>query len=102
MGRLRKHKAQTLWNAIQYIASTVCQWAQLPKYFPPFTTVQYYFYRMRDNGLLDAVNAVLVAWVRVAEGRSPHPSGGIIETLGCLPMCGHVTIRVVTFGYSTD
>lgn len=43
------------------IATTGCQWAQLPKDFPPFTTVQYHFYRMRDNGLLDVINAVLVA-----------------------------------------
>lgn len=51
VGRPRKHKARTLWDAIQYIAATGCQWAQLPKDFPPFTTVQYHFYRMRDNGL---------------------------------------------------
>jgi transposase len=65
-------------NEIQYIA-TGYQWAQLHKGFPPFTTVQYYFSRLRDNGLLDAVNAVLVAWLRIAEGRNPHPSAGIID-----------------------
>ncbi|RYF45569.1 MAG: hypothetical protein EOO38_15760, partial [Cytophagaceae bacterium] len=27
-GRPRKHKARTLWDAIQFIASTGCQWAQ--------------------------------------------------------------------------
>ena len=80
VGRPRKHKARTLWDAIQYIAATGCQWAQLPKDFPPFTTVQYHFYRMRDNGLLDAVNAVLVAWVRVAAGRKAEPSAGIIDS----------------------
>ena len=80
VGRPRKHKARTLWNALQYIAATGCQWAQLPKDFPPFTTVQYHFYRMRDNGLLDAVNAVLVAWVRVAAGRKSEPSAGIIDS----------------------
>ena len=80
MGRAGKHKAQTLWNAIQYIAAAGCQWAQLPQDFPPFTTVQYHFYRMRDNGLLDAVNEVLVAWVRVAEGRNPEPSASIIDS----------------------
>jgi len=78
VGRPRKHRARTLWDAIQYIASTGCQWAQLPKDFPPFTTVHYHFYRMRDSGLLDVVNAVLVAWVRVAEGREAEPTAGII------------------------
>jgi transposase len=76
VGRPRKHKARTLWDAIQYIASTGCQWAQLPKDFPPFTTVQYHFYRMRDNGLLGVINAVLVAWVRVSECRTPAPTAG--------------------------
>ena len=80
VGRTRKHKTWTLWDAIQYIAATGCQWARLPKDFPPFTTVQYHFYRMRDNGLLDDVNAVLVAWVRVAAGRRSEPSAGIIDS----------------------
>jgi transposase len=80
VGRPRKHKARTLWDAIQYIATAGCQWAQLPKDFPPFTTVQYHFYRMRDSGLLDAINEVLVARARVGEGRQPEPSAGIIDS----------------------
>jgi len=80
VGRPREHKARILWDAIQYIATTGCQWAQLPKDFPPFTTVQYRFYRMRDNGLLDVINAVLVAWVQVSEGRTPTPSAGVIDS----------------------
>jgi len=63
-GTAAQAQGATLWDAIQYIAATGCQWAQLPEDFPPFTTVQYHFYRMRNKGLLDAVNAVLVAWVR--------------------------------------
>lgn len=46
----------------------------------PFTSVQYHFYRMRDSGLLDVINAVLVAWVRVSEGRSPAPNAGVINS----------------------
>jgi len=80
VGRPRKHKGRDLWNAIQYIAATGCQWAQLPKDFAPFTTVQYHFYRMRDSGLLDVVNEVLVAWTRVAEGSKPDPTAGIIDS----------------------
>src|SRR3546814_7410508 len=76
----RLHRARDLWNAIQYLAATGCQWAQLPRDFPPFTTVQYHFYRMRDSGLLDAINAVLVAGVRIAEGREAEPTAGIIDS----------------------
>ena len=76
----RKHKERPLWDAIQYIASTGCQWAQLPTDFPPFTTVQFHFYRMRDNGLFDVIDAVLVAWVWVSEGRTPAPTAGVIDS----------------------
>jgi transposase len=42
MGRPRRHRVGDLWNAIQYLVATGCQWAQLPKDFPPFQTVQYH------------------------------------------------------------
>src|SRR3546814_8713928 len=33
VGRPRLHRARDLWNAIQYLAATGCQWAQLPRDF---------------------------------------------------------------------
>jgi transposase len=39
-------------NAILYIASTGCQWRQLPKHFSPYSTVQGYFYTWSRNGTL--------------------------------------------------
>ena len=36
---------------------------------------------MRDNGLLDVINAVLVAWVWVSEGgRTPAPTADVIDS----------------------
>ena len=72
VGRPRLHQGRDLWNAIQYLAATGCQWAQLPRDFPPFTTVQHHFHRMRDCGLLDAINVVLVACARVAKAARPN------------------------------
>ena len=80
VGRPRKHDPRNLWNAIQYMATTGCQWAQLPKEFPPFTTVQYHFYRMRDSGLLDLINEILVAMTRLSEGRKAEPTAAIIDS----------------------
>lgn len=57
-----------VWDAIQYMAATGRQWAQLPKEFPPFTTVQYYFYQLRDSGVLDVINETLVAAARLLSG----------------------------------
>jgi len=52
----------------------------LPKDFPPFTTVQYYFYRMRDSGLLDLINEALVGAARLLVGRAPEPTAGIVDS----------------------
>lgn len=79
-GRPRLHRARDLWNAIQYLAVTGCQRAQRPRDLPPFTAVQYHFYRMRDIGLLDAINTVLVACTRVAAGREAEPTAGIVDS----------------------
>src|SRR5437660_12903085 len=35
---------RTIMDAVLYILATGCQWRALPKDFPPFTTVQHYFY----------------------------------------------------------
>jgi transposase len=69
-----------VWNAIQYLAATGCQWAMLPKDFPPVTTVQHYFYRLRDSGALEIVNEALVAAARVLSGREAAPTAAIIDS----------------------
>ena len=48
LGRPRETNLRSVMNAILnailYMASTGCQWRQLPKDFPPYSTVQGYFY----------------------------------------------------------
>ena len=51
LGRPRETDMRTVMNAILYIASTGCQWRQLPKDFPPYSTVQGYFYAWSRGGL---------------------------------------------------
>ena len=43
-------------DVILYIAWTGCQWRQLPKGFPPYSTVQSYFYAWSRRGLLASLN----------------------------------------------
>jgi putative transposase len=52
----------------------------LPKDFPPFTTVQNYFYTWRDTGVLRAINNTLVMDARELEGREASPSAGVIDS----------------------
>lgn len=44
LGRPRTTELREVLNALLYIASTGCQWRMLPKDFPPYSTVQGYFY----------------------------------------------------------
>ena len=51
-----------------------------PKDFPPVSTVRYYFYRWRDDGLLAEINRKLVAAARHAAGRGAQPTAGVIDS----------------------
>lgn len=78
VGRPRVANLREVVNAILYMASAGCQWRMLPKDFPPFTTVQNYFYAWRDMGVLRAINNTLVMAAREQEGREASPSAGVI------------------------
>lgn len=80
VGRPRTTNLRDIWNAIQYLATTGCQWALLPKDFPPFTTVQYYFYGLRNTGLLDLINEALVLAARLITGHEAEPTAGVIDS----------------------
>ncbi len=49
-GRPRTTVLRAVVDAIFYLAQSGCQWRMLPKDFPPYTTVQRYFYPWRDDG----------------------------------------------------
>ena len=66
LGRPRETELRAVLDAILYIARTGCQWRMLPKDFPPFTTVQGYFYDWRDDGLFEKINFALLLQAREA------------------------------------
>lgn len=80
MGRPREVDLRVVLNAMLYLLATGCQWRALPKDFPPFTTVQYYFYAWRDTQLWRRINRALVERARRAVGRKPTPSAGVIDS----------------------
>lgn len=79
-GRPREISLRTVVNAILFIAGSGCQWRALPKDFPPYSTVQYYFYKWRGSGLWRTINDALVRRMRERQGRKPTPSAGIIDS----------------------
>ena len=50
IGRSARTDLRVVMDAILYMASTGCQWPQLPKDFPPYSTVQGYFYECSRDG----------------------------------------------------
>lgn len=80
VGRPPEWPLRTIVDAILYILATGCQWRALPKDFPPFTTVQYYFYNWRDRNVWRRINRILVEHTRRAAGRKRIPSAGVIDS----------------------
>jgi transposase len=79
-GRPRGTSLREVVNAIFYIAQTGCQWRMLPGDFPPFTTVQRYFYGWRAEGRWQTINHALLMAVRETEGREASPTAGVIDS----------------------
>ena len=67
-------------EAILFILSTGCQWRALPREFPPYSTVQGYFYAWRDTGLWQRIVRALVRRARRNLGRKPRPTAAVIDS----------------------
>ena len=80
LGRPRKTNLREVVNALLYIASSGGAWRLLPTDFPPFSTVQKYFYRWRDDGILRTINNTLVMAARELTGKQPSPTAGVIDS----------------------
>jgi putative transposase len=59
-GRPPEWGLRIIMDSILYLVSTGCQWRALPKDFPPFTTVQHYFYDWRDRNVWRRINRIFL------------------------------------------
>jgi len=80
VGRPRITDLRAVVNALFYMASSGCQWRLLPDSYPPYTTVQRFFYSWRDDGIWQRINHELVMLSREASGREASPSAGVIDS----------------------
>jgi transposase len=80
LGRPREVDLRKVLQAILYILSTGCQWRALPKEFPPYSTVQRYFYTWRDTGRWQKIVTALVRQARRKLGRKPRPTAAVIDS----------------------
>ncbi len=80
LGRRRTADLREICNAIHYMLATGCQWRAIPKCFPPFTTIQNYFYAWRDRGVIERMMDALRALAREQAGRSFEPTAAGIDS----------------------
>jgi putative transposase len=71
---------RVLVNAVLYLVKTGCQWRMLPNDFPPYSTVHSFYRRARLKGLWELIMDDLVVFSRLAAGREPSPTYGIIDS----------------------
>ena len=69
-GRHRETDMREVMNAVRYVLHTGCQWRQLPKDFPPRSTVYNYFWEWTRYGVLRPHPPRSACEVREMEGRS--------------------------------
>ena len=67
-------------NALLYVTRTGCQWRRLPREFPPWTSVRYYFDKWTHDGTLEQINARLVPQTRRRLGRDEQPTAAIMDS----------------------
>jgi putative transposase len=79
-GRPTRRDLREIVNALLYFTRTGCQWRLLPREFPPWTTVRYYFDKWTRDGTLEQINARLVAQARQRLGRAEQPTAAVIDS----------------------
>lgn len=79
-GRKRRTDWRAVLNAIFYLLQNGCAWANLPKDFPPKSTVFGYFQRFVERGIWARIHDALYVDSRELEGREPQPSAAIVDS----------------------
>lgn len=79
-GRPEEHSRRAVIDAILYVVRTGCAWRYLPVDFPPWQTVYAHFTGLNRRGVTERILTELREQIRVAHGREPEPTAGIIDS----------------------
>lgn len=79
-GRRRSVDLREILNAIRYLVRTGCGWRMLPKDFPPWQTVYWWFRRFVRLLLFRTIHDIGVMLDRERAGREASPTAGIIDS----------------------
>jgi putative transposase len=79
-GRPKTHTTREILNAIFCVLKSGCTWRLLPRDFPPWETIYWWFRRWRIDGTFERLNTALRERLRTKLGRNAHPSAGIVDS----------------------
>ncbi|MGW0804049.1 IS5 family transposase [Nonomuraea sp. NPDC002799] len=79
-GRPAVHERREIVNALAYWVRAGCAWRLLPHDLPPWQTVYHYWRTWRIEGRWEHILVRLREHDRIAGGRDPTPSAGIIDS----------------------
>ena len=79
-GRPRSLEMRMVINAILYVVVGGIQWRMLPKEYPKWQSVYYYFRIWRDDGTWQRMHDTLRAKIRQQQGRHKHPTAGCLDS----------------------
>jgi len=69
-----------IWNAVHYLVKTGCQWRMIPKDYPKWQLVYYYYKKWANNDDFDLLLAKLRERLRMEKGQNREASIGIIDS----------------------
>jgi transposase len=73
-------RLRLILDAVLYVLTTGCQWRQLPKDFPPRSTVHEWFVRWHCSGALDRLHSALYQRARELAGKEASPTTAIVDS----------------------
>jgi transposase len=73
-------RLRSVLDAVLYVLTTGCQWRQLPKDFPPRSTVHGWFVRWHCDGVLDRLHLALYQQARELAGKEASPTAAIVDS----------------------
>lgn len=75
----RKYTKRDLFNGIQFVLKTGCQWRALPNDFPPWAAVYLQVRGWTAAGIYEDISRVLRFLVRILEWRDLQPSNALMD-----------------------
>jgi len=78
--RKRKYSLRSVWNWLMYVVKTGYQWRMLPKEFPNWQLVYYYYRKWVEAEIFDMLLDSLRSKARVSQGQKARATLGIMDS----------------------